>query len=119
MLVVVKDGDPEGALQLMSQLVQQMKDQGLEIAEYTLTRPTSLYEADTELVVFVPSTMIIKGQSIKVHSKKYLVASRLKDGGAWTFIDGSGINDPSALQGLFPGIPADFEVPETSQEVIQ
>jgi hypothetical protein len=105
--------------QLLDQGLKQIADQGLKIASYAISQPAEVYESDTDYVMFLPTKMVMKGDTATIHSKGFLIASRSKAGGEWVFLDGAGIHDPRALQQIFPGLPAEPTLPPITHELVE
>ena len=116
--VIAMMGSRENALKMVEQGLEQMKAQGMSIALYEVSAPSERHEGDEHYVTFLQTKMRLTGPA-NLESIGFLVASRLKAGGEWSFIDGAGVREASALAQLFPGLPTDLVLPETDQRVVQ
>lgn len=105
-------GGRDAALQMTRDAWAQIAAQGMTLKEYEILRPTEVHSADAEDVVYLPTRMILDTALGEIASAGFLVASRPKGGGPWTFFDGAAVaTDFSRLQGVIPGLPDDARPP--------
>lgn len=113
-------GGREKLTEVTNQAVASMSEMGMKFHDSELGDPTELYAAGDEVITFVPrvSTMEVQGQKVK--STGFMIAIRPKDGGDWSFLDGSGLRrNPEMLWTLFPDLTREIVLPPNKMEPIE
>lgn len=93
------------ALETTQRLMDNMKENGMRILDYKVTRPQEIIKTSMNEIVLVPTEMLLSTPKSKIRSNGFLIASREQKSAKWLFIDASGIKDRKGLEMLFPKYP--------------
>lgn len=111
-------GGKDAFERITKQAVDQLQAVDVKFLESELGEPTELYSAGDEEICFVPRISVMEVQGKKAKSTGFMIAIRPKDGGDWTFLDGSGLrNDAEYLWRTFPELKRDITLPPNFVEL--
>ncbi len=112
-------GGKENFETILKEGVKQLRETGIKILSDEVQKPDRTYLSGKDEVCFVPKTSIMKMGEQKVKSKGFMLAVRSADG-PWLYLDGSGLaKNPDLLWTLFPDLPKDLKMPDSSMELIE
>lgn len=112
-------GGQEKLTEMTNQAVAGMKD-AVKFLESSMEAPSKLYAAGDEVLTVVPRISILEVQGQKVKSTGFMIAIRSKDGGDWSYLDGSGLRrNPEMLWTLFPDLTRDIDFPPNEIEPVE
>lgn len=109
-----------GRTQLRSQLLElfeMMKSGEFVIDSFELSRPEVTFRGATHRVCFVRSLGMYRYSGAPARSEGFMVAYARHNSADWYLIDGSQLN-PQLLNRLFPGLPADCQLPPSTLEYL-
>jgi hypothetical protein len=103
------------AIAATAQMLSQLAGLGATIEKSTLGTPTATYRSGSKSLCFIPQELHLSLKDTKAVTLGYLIAVRDDDASAeWTFLEARGFDkDPSLFRLLFPGLPAEVQLPKS------
>lgn len=89
------------------------------VEEVTWGKPGTLYQSGDEEVTFLPRTMVMRVGERRGKAVSFMIVARPRGTSTWYFLDSASLRQkPEMLWKLFPGLPADVQLPPNKVEVL-
>lgn len=103
-------GGKDRAKGQIASAVQQLTEQGFQVTNYGVGKPSILQEESGWQVSFVPIMMTLKGQNRRIKSDGYLMALKGPEDQRWYFLDGAMLT-PQLLAAVAPPLAGKISLP--------
>ena len=112
-------GGREKAIETVTTLMKQMKDQGFILQSYDIGEPGMFLSEGGNTFVVLPARLEMTIPGGKMISKSFLLGISADKGKTWKFADGAGIiKQKEQREKLLPKLPADLKFPEQEKPEI-
>ena len=107
-------GGKEKMINLITEEMQKVENQGLVFIELSIGEPEKEYEAGEEIHCLVPQKVILENKDGKIISSSHLLAVSSDLGENWYFVDTAQLTSENVTV-LFPRFNSNLKIPVKSQ----
>lgn len=109
-------GGREKAIQSVTTAMKRMKEQGVKIESYTVSKPGKFVSEGENTFVVVPTELKMTVPGARVITKSYLLGISADKGKTWKFIDGAGLGrQTEQIKKALPKFPEALKLPAPSR----